>query len=763
MKRFTRMYDFYKFFTILSATALLFSCGGGGGGGGAVAGPGPASSNGSDPNSPNPPAPASAPQNITVPVSFTFQKSQNSALSACEQDSYSGTINAAEGIISVSLPFGTDATNLIPSITLPENATISPASGTALDFSQTQTYTVTAADGTTTQPWNVFVSILPSTGHSISYEIDGGTWNITPDSSYSENDSVSLPVRGTLYKENYYFTGWHLTSNCSDTAIANWNAHDKNTDITLYASWTPAPSADISKNEIYANGYNLLVTQGGIGSTSTTIYYDINGDGTRQAEEPSLYEINNNYPEDGRDLSNFTIYGGNASITTSPAVTNTNILFTGGKVANVYGSNKNGSLPPGTRTVTVSGTTQIGDKSTRGIHIDTLTGKKATAKNLSCSAQGITLIGGNASLSTNTVVATFTSGTADAGKFFLTDYAHEFNINVNGSNIVVIGKVELPASVTWQGETFQLGHGNITTDGTIFSVFAGGGYLTLTETALPGANFDMGIPLKNDQVTEDGYVATADTSRMYRYIQFSSTSGDISSEEADNFLSSIVFHKVGSTPVTVRINLETVDFATVNSNQVTYFDGSFYKAYNEHLKWSEAYAKAKQQQFNGLTGYLMTITSEAENKFIYDKLFKNKGIAPADASAWLGATRGKNSGRFDAATWTDNKNDLYNYWNWACGPEAGQKFYTPASNGSTVSGWYTSWNSGEPNNSGTEYCAQYCGTYIWNDLNNAGNTSSSSPYYVKNYVVEFRPYSTQYGTQRAAKTALSDEKTYNNN
>ena len=179
--------------------------------------------------------------------------------------------------------------------------------------------------------------------------------------------------------------------------------------------------------------------------------------------------------------------------------------------------------------------------------------------------------------------------------------------------------------------------------------------------------------------------------------------------------------------------------------------------------------------FNGLTGYLMTITSEAENKFIYDQLFKNKKISASDASAWLGASRSINqSGTFDAESWTINASKLNDYWNWVCGPEAGKKFYTKAT---TAKGgvaadkegggkWYVSWNSGEPNNSGTgtnnEYCAQYCGTYIWNDLNNVGNSSYSSQYYVKYYVVEFTPYeATAYGPgQRATKTALHAEREY---
>ena len=68
----------------------------------------------------------------------------------------------------------------------------------------------------------------------------------------------------------------------------------------------------------------------------------------------------------------------------------------------------------------------------------------------------------------------------------------------------------------------------------------------------------------------------------------------------------------------------------------------------------------------------MTITSQAENNFIYDKLFATGGVS---GTAWLGATRTENTaGGYDAATWTHGAD--HDSWEWVCGPEAGQKFFT---------------------------------------------------------------------------------------
>lgn len=65
---------------------------------------------------------------------------------------FSGLSPAVEGTVSsnsiaAAVPFGTDLTKLVPTITLSPKASVSPASGVAQDFSKAVTYTVTAEDG----------------------------------------------------------------------------------------------------------------------------------------------------------------------------------------------------------------------------------------------------------------------------------------------------------------------------------------------------------------------------------------------------------------------------------------------------------------------------------------------------------------------------------------------------------------------------------------------------------------------------------------
>lgn len=71
----------------------------------------------------------------------------------------SSTVISATGSVNIIMPFGTNLTALVPSITLSPGATISPLSGVAQDFSAPINYTVTAGDGTTTKLWTITVTV----------------------------------------------------------------------------------------------------------------------------------------------------------------------------------------------------------------------------------------------------------------------------------------------------------------------------------------------------------------------------------------------------------------------------------------------------------------------------------------------------------------------------------------------------------------------------------------------------------------------------
>ncbi len=69
-----------------------------------------------------------------------------------------GVIDDVNKTVTATVPAGTSRTALVPTITVSPNATVSPASGVATDFSSAVTYTVTAQDGTP-QAYTVTVSV----------------------------------------------------------------------------------------------------------------------------------------------------------------------------------------------------------------------------------------------------------------------------------------------------------------------------------------------------------------------------------------------------------------------------------------------------------------------------------------------------------------------------------------------------------------------------------------------------------------------------
>ena len=81
-----------------------------------------------------------------------------------------GDISVTLHTVSVTVVAGTDVTKLVPTILLPDFATVSPASGVAQDFSKPVVYTVTAEDGTK-QAYTVTVVVSGSTAFLADYSV----------------------------------------------------------------------------------------------------------------------------------------------------------------------------------------------------------------------------------------------------------------------------------------------------------------------------------------------------------------------------------------------------------------------------------------------------------------------------------------------------------------------------------------------------------------------------------------------------------------
>ena len=151
-------------------------------------------------------------------------------------------------------------------------------------------------------------------------------------------------------------------------------------------------------------------------------------------------------------------------------------------------------------------------------------------------------------------------------------------------------------------------------------------------------------------------------------------------------------------------------------------NGHYYQYISTTRTWTAAQADVANNPltytFNGLRGYLATVTSSGENSFVTSRV--------GSSAVWLGARRDLNN--------TNATGD--SAWYWTEGPEAtgaGAHFYNQG--GGALNGAYINWNSGEPNGTTTagESAMQLLsgGSGQWNDL------QASDGSQLLGYVVEY--------------------------
>jgi hypothetical protein len=145
--------------------------------------------------------------------------------------------------------------------------------------------------------------------------------------------------------------------------------------------------------------------------------------------------------------------------------------------------------------------------------------------------------------------------------------------------------------------------------------------------------------------------------------------------------------------VTVTDVAETVDSLIING--VTHYyriSSVLADSTKQTASWTNAQTYAAADTYQGLPGYLATITSATENNVVLG-LLNGK-------DSWLGASDAANEGA----------------WNWVTGPERGTQFFNDTgSGGTTPSSNYINWYGSEPNNStlgnsgGQDYGVMYSG------------------------------------------------------
>lgn len=240
--------------------------------------------------------------------------------------------------ISVTMPYGTDVTNLTPTITVSENAAVVPGSGVPQNFTAPVSYTVTAEDGTTKTYTVTVVVAEPDTYAITAAQTSNGTVATEPTSAAADT-KVQITVTP---KDGYQL---------------------KEGTLKAYKTGEPDTEVAIENNAFTMPAYAVTVTAE-FEAIKYTVTYKLNG-GSNAAGNPTWYTVEEGFTladptKTGYNFTGWT-YDGVASPVknvTIEAGTTGNLTFT----ANWEENASSGGDPDPVTSYTITVTQGVGGK-----------------------------------------------------------------------------------------------------------------------------------------------------------------------------------------------------------------------------------------------------------------------------------------------------------------------------------------------------------------------------------------------------------------
>ena len=147
-------------------------------------------------------------------------------------NSVNGVLDQENHTVTIELPYGSTKTNLTPSITVSQGASINKSG--SQDFTNNVTYTVTAEDGTTTQDWVVSVTIAGPPSPQVSFKIESAsiqegaqvnTYQIelvlaNPSTTESTTVDVAIKTGNAEYLENFTTKSVEFLANETEKSVS---------------------------------------------------------------------------------------------------------------------------------------------------------------------------------------------------------------------------------------------------------------------------------------------------------------------------------------------------------------------------------------------------------------------------------------------------------------------------------------------------------------------------------------------------------------
>ena len=175
-------------------------------------------------------------------------------------DTYKGSINEEEHLITFFLPASVDIAKLTPTITISEDATITPRSGVVTDFSEPVTYTVT--DNTASAQYTVMVQSVSAPAAIFLGSADANTMD---DLCNEEKEACRWMLSNV---ENSLFVSWEDLKNgnvdLSKCHVIWWHwQHSPSESITDFenGATSSAMSALTTLMSYYQNGGSFIFSR----------------------------------------------------------------------------------------------------------------------------------------------------------------------------------------------------------------------------------------------------------------------------------------------------------------------------------------------------------------------------------------------------------------------------------------------------------------------------------------------------------------------
>lgn len=203
--------------------------------------------------------PQGAATNVTDIFSFTVEGQQGET-----------TIDNQAGTINFNMVKGSDVAALSPVITVATGASVSPLSGVAQNFTNPVTYTVTAADGTTTKQFTASVTFVDETIVLLNQDFETVVNNETV-ALEGWNNIAEVGTKlwiGKLYNNNLYA---QMSSYNSAEANKTWLVTPV---INLDQTENETLSFDMAIGYFTHNGFSVLVSQNFDGTNLATATWD---------------------------------------------------------------------------------------------------------------------------------------------------------------------------------------------------------------------------------------------------------------------------------------------------------------------------------------------------------------------------------------------------------------------------------------------------------------------------------------------------------